>query len=263
MPVCVLPPQLQAGKRLAPAALQPAGRKEKDVGGPLAVGLCLPGERISSAPDSSPSPPSRAGSSKAGGSSAGLLVSPPAALAELGQNHPNWPTGQREATAKRTRALCGAGGQQPAGDRQRHRHGDTAMLGSHVQRGIGQGSAGNHGGILAALLLFNRYLLETRFRPEIIHLMSYGDLMMEPEIDSRIGNVLWFAALGGVQTQAGSFSFSFIPHFHRGVRNVPLSLSARLPALHTVRVSCPALRPVRSDTLASEIQKSCFILKLI
>lgn len=255
MPVCVLPPQLQAGERLAPAALQPAGRKEKDVWGPLAVGLCLPGERISSAPDSSPSPPSRAGSSKAGGSSAGLLVSPPAALAELVQNHPNWPTGQREATAKRTRAPCGAGGQ--------HWHGDAAMLGSHVQRGIGQGSTGNHGGILAALLLFNRYLLETHFRPEIIHLMSYGDLMMEPEIDSRIGNVLWFAALGGVQTQAGSFSFSLIPHFHRGVRNVPLSLSTRLPALHTVSVSCPALRPVRSDTLASEIQKPCFILKLI
>lgn len=72
------------------------------------------------------------------------------------------------------------------------------MVGSHVQRGIGQGRTGNRSGILSALLVFNRYLLETHFRPAIIHLMSYGDLMIEPEIDSHIGNVLWFAALWGI-----------------------------------------------------------------
>ena len=79
-------------------------------------------------------------------------------------------------------------------------------MGARVQRHIGRGETGNCDGILTALLLFNTYLLEKRFCPEIIRLMSYGESAIEPEIESHTGNALWCAALYGV-TDTGLLLF--------------------------------------------------------
>lgn len=69
---------------------------------------------------------------------------------------------------------------------------------AYGQASAGVPREGNHGRILTALLVFNTYLLEKPVCPEIIHLMSCGELVVEPAVGSHTGSVSWCAASYGV-----------------------------------------------------------------
>lgn len=103
---------------------------------------------------------------------------------------------------------------------------------------------------------------------EIIHLPSYGELMMELEMDAHVGSTLWRAAWCGAADAASlSVSLSFIHNFtetFRNFRNLLLLLYLPFSSTYSlISISCAIISSLSSDIHYSEIQKSYFILKLI